>query len=328
MPTIWFSYSFQPYESLDGPEPYKAPSSRTWHMGRFLREQAALMGWDFRYVNLDSTEPVTIGKDDIVLGHLWFNEGSFMQQALRQECRGKFCIQPYTHRMVSDNTLPVLNEMIDLADHLFLVCGPYWYDTMEESRFAHWKAKATRLDNSVNCNHHRYQKKTWNKPGNRGFMCIGYENPIKGMDLIGELARVSGFRLGAFAHPHLFPNVPQLIIHEWVHFTPETVAPLCRDYDFFISMGRFDANPTTLNETSCWGLIGACTTGSGYWPNEPFWELRQDDMVFNLEQIDRWQHLPEYELRERSLAMRRLQETNYTWDRLNNVVWGKIQEWL
>jgi hypothetical protein len=313
--------------SLDDGEPTRSPYARTWHLGRFLRNRAQERGWDFRYVNLDDTTPVTIGKDDIVIGHLWFNNGSFMQQALKQDCRAKFAIQPYTHRMVGDEMLPTLREYFEIADHLFFVTGPYWWDTMPESPFAEWQKKATRLDNSVNTTFHKFQKHTWNRKGERGFMCIGYDNPVKGLDRIAELARVSGLRLGVFGHMEPFKHVPHCTMYGGMHFTHENVEWLCKEYDFFLSMGRFDANPTTLNETASWGIIGACTTGSGYWPNAPYLELR-DDLQWNLELIDRLQNMDETDLNAHAAKLREIQEQDYTWDKLVNTVWNKVQEWL
>jgi hypothetical protein len=159
-------------------------------------------------------------------------------------------------------------------------------------------------------------------------MCIGYDNPVKGIDLIANLAQVGGLRLGVFGHMQPIQHVAQCTMHGGVHFTPENVRWLCKDYDFYLSMGRFDANPTALNETACWGLIGACTVGSGYWPEQPFVELRQDDMLFNLEQIDRLQTMDESELNARSKRLRQVQEERYGWEAWLNQVWEQIQQWL
>lgn len=327
MPTLWFSYSMWANGSLDDPEPTRSPYARTWHLGRFLRDRAQERGWQFRYVNLDDTSPVTIHKEDIVIGHVWFNESSFMQQALKQDCRLKICIQPYTHHMVGDEALPMLYDMFDRADHLMLNTGPYWWDTMPDSPFAEWQDKAVRLDNCVNAAHNPYQKHTWNPKGQRGLMCVGYDNPVKGIDRVAELARVGGYRLGVFGNMNPIHHVAQCTMYGGTHFTPDNVAWICRDYDFFVSMGRFDANPTTLNETACWGLLGACTTGSGYWPDQPFIELR-DDLLFNLEQVDRMQQTDESELTARSLRMRELMERDYNWQDWLNRVWGQIEAWL
>lgn len=329
MPKLWFSYSLGGHD-LDGEEPNRSPYARAWYLGRFLRMQALTRGWEFEYRNLDDTDPVTVGKDDVVIGHLWFNDHSFMQQALQQECRFKACIQPYTHHMVGDEALPVLHAMWERADHLFLITGPYWFDTMDETPFGKYKAKATRLDNSVNAALHPYKKTRWNKPGKRAAMCVGYDNPVKGLDKVAELARITGLRLGHYGNcsPDIFRHVPQMTLHGGRLFDEQAITEICEDYDFFITMGRFDANPTTLNESACWGLIGMCTPQSGYWPGQPFVGLSLEDMAANWATIEYFQQLPECELQQHSERLRAIQERDYHWQALLDTVWGKVREYL
>lgn len=330
MPTLWFSYSFTPEMSFDGPAPLASPYKRTHYLGNLLRAKAAEIGYEFVYRNLDDVSPVTLDPDDIVIGHGWFVPNSFMQQALKQTCRAKFCIQPYTSNMVGDEALPVLYEMFDAADHLFLITGPYWFDTMSDTKFARWHTKATRIENAVDTDAHVFGKTTWNPPGKRAALCIGYPNPVKGLDLTADLARVSGLRLGhcGQAAPDLFQHVPQYTYHGGLKFTPETIKWLCGQYDFFVTMGRFDANPTTLCETAAWGLMPFCTPTSGYWPDQPFAELRTDDMLFNLEQVDKFQQMSEHELKARQAALRETVLRDFTWERTCGQVWEKMQEWL
>ena len=330
MPTLWFSYSFLPHHSFDSEAPIASPYKRTHYLGNHLRAMAAQIGYEFQYVNLDDTTPRTIGKDDIVIGHLWFNDGSFIQQAFDQECRAKFCIQPYTHKMVGDEALPTLFKYFDLADHLFLITGPYWFDTMPDTKFGRWHAKATRIENAVNPDVHIFGKTKWNPPGKRAALCIGYPNPVKGLDLTADLARVSGLRLGHCGHaaPELFEHVPQYTYHGGLQFTPDVIRWLCNQYDFFVTMGRYDANPTSLCETSAWGLMPFCTPTSGYWPGQPFAALQTDNLLFNLTQLETFQYMPEHKLIEWQTSIRDVIIRDFTWERTCSVVWEKMQEWL
>lgn len=328
--TLWFSYSMEPGGSLDSARPYRSPYERTWYLGRFLREKARERGWAFRYVNLDDTTPHAVGPDDIVLGHLWFNEGSFIQRAFDQDCRLKLILQPYTHKMVGDEALPVLHRYFDIADWLFLITGPYWFDTMPLTPFARWRDKATRIDNAVNPQAHPFLKRRWNPPGKRRAMAVGYDNPAKGMDVIADIARTTGIHIGVFGAVgyEMFPNAPTITCHGGVSFTPDVIQELVDEYDFFLSTGRFDANPTTLNETACWGLIGACTPQSGYWPDQPFYELSLDDMILNYDQIDRLQHMSERDLWRRARMMRDLMVSDYNADKVCATIWDKIEQLL
>lgn len=324
--TLWFAYSLGPLASLDADEPRNAPYVITWHLGRFLREKAASLGFEFRYVNLDDLGDYSIGSDDIVIGHTWYPDG-FVNRALDSAARLKFVLQPYSEGMVAETERAWIKGLFAKADHLFLITGPEWWRRMPSGPYAEWQAKATRLDMAINTAVHPYLKTRWNPPGKRGFLAIGSDIPAKGIDLVAQLAQMGGCRLLYYgnADASRFEHVPQAIIDSGAEFTPDVIASLCRDYDFFLSMSRYDANPTTLLETTAWGLVAACTPESGYSPYEPFMELRLDDMPFNLEQIDRLQTMPDYDLRQRSERLRHYVEDCHRWTTFCETVWRGIE---
>ncbi len=330
MTTLWFSYSLRPDETLDSPEPTRSPYHHSWHTGRFLRAKAQERGWDFEYRNLNDTSPVTIGADDIVIGHPWFDGNTFIEQAFNQDCLAKFVLQPYTAKMVGPEAESLLHQMWTQADHLFLNTGKYWFDTMQDGPYAQYKAKATRLDNQVNPTRHPYSKRQWSDAGKRAALCIGYDNHIKGLDLVEELARVAGLRLlhlGTVADG-FFQHVPQATSVSGMEFTPDNISWICQHYDCFIAMGRFDANPTSLLETACWGLLACCTKESGYWPDEPFIELRLDDLAHNLDMVDWLQRAPAAELQARADTIRQQVIDQHSIEARQNKIWDKMLEFI
>ncbi len=329
MSKFWFSYSLGPLPGLDCPEPRNAPYVITWHLGRYLRDKAAAIGYEFAYRNLDSAEIDAIGPDDIVLGHTWFPDG-WLNRALDSAARLKFVMQPYSEGMVAETERAWIKSLFAKADHLFLITGPEWWRRMPSGPYAEWQAKATRLDMAINPDVHPYLKLRWSPPGKRGFVAIGSDIPAKGIDLVAQLARMGGCRLLYYgnADASRFEHVPQAIINTGEEFTPDAIERLCHDYDFFLAMGRFDANPTTLLETTAWGLVAACTPESGYPPDSPFLELRLDDMPFNLEQIERLQTMPEYDLRQRSERLRHYIEECHRWEPFCETVWQEVERRL
>ena len=330
MTTLWFSYSLRPDETLDSVEPLRSPYHHSWHTGRFLRQKAQERGWEFRYVNLDSTEPVTIGIDDIIVYHPWFIDGCFSQQILEQECAFRFILQPFTSKMVGSEAEDLLRRMWDGATWLLLNTGKYWFDTMQDGPYAQYKAKATRLDNQVNPARHPYSKREWSEPGKRAALCIGYDNEIKGLDKVEELARVSGLRLLHLGtvEDGFFQHVPQAISIPGMEFTPENIGWICQHYDCFMAMGRYDANPTSLLETSCWGLLPCCTKESGYWPDEPFIELRLDDLAHNLDRMDWLQRAPGAELQARADSIRQRVIDQHSIEARQTKIWDKMLEFI
>lgn len=327
MPTLWFSYS--DLNGLDGPEPINSPYTITWHLGRYLRSHVTERGYDFRYVNLDDCGDYTIGADDVVIGHTWYPEG-FITKAFEQPCRARFILQPYQHDIVGKNESWWIKALADKADHLFFVTGPYWWDTMSKGLYGDWKEKATRLDMAINPALHPLTKTRWNPPGKRSFLAIGADIPYKGLSMIADLARIGGLRLGYYGNApyERFQHVPQMTHYGGRAFTPDVTAEITAEYDFFVSLAIGDACPTTLLETSCWGMLPFCNDQSGYWPNHPFMELRKDNMQFNLEQIDYIQRAPEYELRDRADKIRQHVIKRHGWDLFCDTIWEKLTEWL
>lgn len=325
--TLWFSYST--VNGLDAPEPANSPYSITWNLGHFLCNRAAARGYGFEYRNLDAPFVETIGGDDIVIGHTWYPDG-WLNHALDSAAKAKFVLQPYSENMVAPTERPWIKDLFAKADRLLLVTGPYWYDTMPGSNFAEWYDKTTRLDMAINPALHPHSKKKWGPQGKRRVLAIGTDIPAKGLDLIADFARCGGFHLGYYGNApyERFIHVPQFKHYAGAGFTPAVQATITSEYDIFISLARSDANPTTLLETACWGLLPMCNQESGYWPNEPFVELRKDDMLFNLSQMDRLQSLPEYRLKEMADCVRREVVERHTWQRFNETVWAEIAKWL
>lgn len=327
MPTLWFAYST--IYGLDTPQPPNSPYSLTWNVGRFLRDKATSIGYEFQYRNLDLVCEDAIGADDIVIGHPWWPNG-WMSEALDSSAKAKFILQPYQHDIVGKNESWWIRRLVDKADHCFWVTGPYWFDTMNEGLYGDWKSKSTRLDMAVDSSLHPHSKRTWGAPGKRRFLAIGADIHYKGLDMIADLARCGGFHLGYFGSaPHeRFAHVPQFYHHGGRDFTPDVQATIASEYDFFISLARGDSNPTTLLETTSWGLLAACNDQSGYWANEPFVELKKDNMPFNLGVIDYLQSAPEYALKTRAEKIRQQVLDNHSWAQFCSTIWIEVEKWL
>lgn len=327
--TFWFSYSLPSGSTLDDDEFPNSPYSLTWNVGRMLRERVTAAGYDFTYVNLDDDAPRAIGEDDLILGHSWYPTG-FLTMAFAQRCRAKFVLQPYQHDIVGRNESAWVKALFANADHLFFITGPYWHDTMHEGLYGDWKPKTTRLDMAVNSDLHPFLKRRWGKPNKRAVLSIGADIPYKGLDRVAELAMSGGFRLGYFGNAprERFQHVPQFTHHAGALFTPPLIQQVADEYDFFVSLALGDANPTTLLETACWGLLGFCNPQSGYWPNDPFLALELDNLAGNLDQLDYWQGLSEYDLRLRSELMREHVASHYTWTRFCDTLWQGIAPYL
>lgn len=331
MPKLYFCYSA--VSTLDDPEPISSPYSLTWHVGRFLRDKAIQHGYEFAYRNLDEKYGDEIGAGDIVIGHTLYPDG-WMNGALDSKAKAKFVLQPYHHDMVGVSEIPWIKALFAKADRLLFVTGPYWFDTMERGPFGDWKARATRIDMAINAEQHRSSKTAWNKPGKRKFLAIGADSPCKGFDWIADLFRQCGYHLGYYGSAPMerFAHVPQFYHYGGAIFTPAVQADITREYDFFVSLARSDANPTTLLETTAWGLLAFANQESGYWPGEPFVPLKapctRNDMLDNLEMLDMAQRMDDYELRALAARTQAKIVGHYTWSRFCASVWAEVEKVL
>jgi hypothetical protein len=327
MPSLWFSYSTQ--AGIDAFKPLNSPYTITYNVGHFLRAKAAEIGYEFKYVNLDDTTLQTFSKDDIAVGHTWW-DGGFMNAALDADIRAKIVLQPYSRYMVNEPDIPMVLNLWNKADALLLITGEHWFNTLSDGPFSALHPPKTRLDMGIDATIHNYVKERWNPVGKRNFLIIGNDSWAKGFEHIAELARVTGMRVGhaGSVNPDTFQHVPQFNSYGGVIFTPENQQAIAKEYDFFLSIANADANPTTLLETSAWGLIAACNVESGYLPNRPFLELRKGDLQYNLEVIDMLQRTSEYNLRKRSRMVREVIEKEYNWQRFCNTVWQSIESFL
>ncbi len=162
-------------------------------------------------------------------------------------------------------------------------------------------------------------------------MCvIGNDTPTKGFRHVAELARVAGVRLGHFgsARPDTFDHVPCMTLHGGMLFTPDNIVKLCDNYDALVALPDFDANPTVLLEAAAWGLTVFCCREAGYLPDQPFHELRKDDMRFNVAQMRAFQQRSEYDLVKDSRIRRYVIERDYTFAKMCRQIEETVKRYL
>ena len=108
-------------------------------------------------------------------------------------------------------------------------------------------------------------------------------------------------------------------------FSKQEAKKLIQEYDFLITVGSADANPTTILEAMAWGLIPVCSVQSGY---EGFSGIRNisidniDDAVkiinylqfVSEEQLNKWQQENLAEL-----------DKHFNWDRFCEQVLDEIE---
>ncbi|MBI3663837.1 MAG: glycosyltransferase family 4 protein [Acidobacteria bacterium] len=306
--------------AADNGGPLPAPYSITVNLHRFLAARHRVRLYDWR-----ERGTIELQEDDILLGHPHADPETMVQRTLRggARCKFKALMFPIHHAMpeISEFTLPLIEQ----ADLVFGVTGPYWYDTLSESHFAPWKEKIVRLDLAVDAAEFPLVKQRFNAPGKRGYLYIGNNRPEKG----GEVLSATLERLGAYPRGWVgggpdIAHVPRLAGYR--PLTPEFVTGLAGSYDIFVNTSLSDANPATILEAMAWGFPVACTPESGYYNMPTIVSLSTTDIDANVAALEELQHAPEERLHELSRANRALVETQYTWERFCGTVWGELQK--
>jgi glycosyltransferase involved in cell wall biosynthesis len=166
-------------------------------------------------------------------------------------------------------------------------------------------------------------KRSFNPPGKRKFVYIGinfwYKNP-KFLSAIAKAMPEAEIAWCGSGKP--IDGVRALGRQD---FRDPAAKELLSQYDFMLTVGNSDANPTTILEAMSWGLIPVCTPQSGYvrYPSIP--NVPLDDVEGAVRVLRGLQSTPEDDL----LAMQRenwaMLDDHFNWDRFAEQVRAAIE---
>lgn len=316
-PKIHFVYAGSPESGA-----IHAPLSITYNLHQFLRSKA-----EVRYYAWNSHDDIPLGPEDVLLGHPDYNPLTAVQRSFNRPCRAKHLIFPFHHKRFNDN-LP-FDRLVQQADKVFSICGPFWYDTIEKSRFAHWKPKITRLDMAIDTTAFPYVKKEFNH--RRRLLYMGSSIPNKNLPFLIQIMKsmpdvTLHWYGGDSGHP--LAKLKNVKTTGWVVLNKDVAERIAKECDIMISVSDSDANPTTLLEAISWGLVVACTPESGYHNDPLFTNLHLNDVSRTVKVLRDLMATPDEELRRRSITGRQEIVNKYTWERFCNTVWDGIKQYV
>jgi len=326
MTTIHFVYAGDPNGGAIS-SPY-CITQNVYHF--FAQKCREIPGLELAYYNWTDQRVVQSKPDDIIIGHPNYDPNTIIQRSFRESpCKAKFTIHPIHTRMVEDN-MP-FDHLTRAADRFFGICGPYWYDTMQNTPFAHWKEKMTRLDMAVNTHHFPFLKTQINPVPERRFLYIGSDTKHKNLGYLREIMqRLPGCQLywfgGHSGHP--LAQLPNVRVTGNVVLNSEMGKHICNATDMMINVSSSDANPTTLLETAAWGLPVACTPGSGYYGGSPFFEIPEGNADAAANILKHLINTPSEQLDIQRMANLEKIKTHYTWDNFCNSIWSVLEKYL
>jgi len=267
----------------------------------------------YEVINYDWTERGRIRPKpgEALVGHPSPERGTIFRRSCSDARWGRvLLLQPYCH---GDDQDAYVEPIIRHCDLFLAITGNYWFRDIPNGRFGHWLPKMRHVDLAVDRGEFPALKTAFSPPGMRRFVYIGRDGRWKNMDYLAAIAHQLpagqvGWIGGSSGHPELSPV-------GWVDFGTDDGKRALSRFDFLITVGDADGNPTTILEVMAWGLIPVCTPQSGYVgykgiPNVP---LNSVEGACGI--IRALQEVPENTL----LAMQRenwkLLDEHFNWDR-------------
>jgi glycosyltransferase involved in cell wall biosynthesis len=227
---------------------------------------------------------------------------------------------PYTHdpRQVS-----FCDPLVARCDLYLAITGRFWFNSIESSLFAHWRPKMIHVDLAVDRDDFPIVKDRFNPRGSRRFLYIGHDGWQKNPRYLEELAntmagssfswmgvgkRIEGFkRLGA------------------QDFRTDVARELVASHDFMVTVGEFDANPTTILEAMAWGLIPVCTPTSGYEGYAGIVNIPLNNAREAVRVLGELQNAPSEELMKMQRVNWQALDSHFNWDRFADQVLDAIR---
>jgi glycosyltransferase involved in cell wall biosynthesis len=259
---------------------------------------------------------------DVLLGHPHPSRGTvFRRSSLHSGWQRVILLAPFSTDLAQ---VAFLDSVIRHCDLFLAITGPYWFDRLEGSACSHWKPKMVRLDLAIDRGDFPPIKSGFNEPGRRSFVYIGHTGWWKNTPYLTDLARrLPGIEFAWIGSGNRPIAAVQALGPQ--DFRTKASRDLVARFDFMLTVGSHDANPTTILEAMSWGLIPVCTPQSGYdniptVPNVPLGDVdKAAQMLLDLETLAA-DDLMEMQRRNWDLL-----KAHYTWDRFAGRVIEAIE---
>lgn len=296
-----------------------APHVITRELAVRLGKHAAVKVYD-----LAERRVIVPERGDVLIGHPHTDPASVLAASFSQGGWAKRIVMcPYSHGI--PEICAWVDDLVCAADRFLAITGNHWFETMERTLFSHWKYKTRQLDLAVDPRYFPALKSRWNLAGKRRFLYIGYAAPAKGTDYLGALAEANaGIHFGWIGGGAMGSN--RIEVLGPCDFNLPEARELVAGYDFLITTGRSDANPTTILEALAWGIVPVCTAESGYRGQAWVVNVPLDDVAGASRILQELNAAPEAELTERVEAGRRELAQHFTWDRFADDVLAAVRE--
>jgi glycosyltransferase involved in cell wall biosynthesis len=274
--------------------------------------------------NLDEQMTIYPEKGDILLGHANEWKKTIFKQSMKIQGWGKvIMMSPYHHNI--PKYFAILDNCYEFVDVYLAITGKYWFDTMKYSLFSHWYPISRIMNLAVNRGHFPFVKTVFTGLGQRKFLYIGSKSRGKGTDYLLKLIKANpNINFGWIGYGML-PAYKNLLQHGVLDTTLDETRDIIKTYDYLITTGRSDANPTTILEAAAWGLIPVCTKESGYYEDNWIFNIPLNDINGASERLSFLNNLPEEKLVIMQKNASKVLDEKYNWDVFTDNIISAIE---
>jgi hypothetical protein len=259
----------------------------------------------------DSYYQIKPNPGDMLIGHLCPLPFTVMKRSLKLPgWRRKIIIQPYNESM---DYAAFDDEYIDMCDISLAITGPYWFDRISKHHFfSRYMPKLRRIDLAIDLDYFPRIKTKFNPPGQRKFVYVGVDNKYKNLNYLEAIfSKLPTFEIHAIGK---IRSNRKFIHHGFVDFSTDSAKELIKEFDFLITVGSNDANPTTILEAIGWGLIPICTPTSGYLDIPGIVNVPVDSLNDTASILNHLQNCPDEELEEIRKTGQQTLVKDHFWD--------------
>ena len=293
-----------------------APSAIGRHLSDRLRTR-------YEVINYDWTESGRIRPKpgEALVGHPSPERGTIFRRSCNDSRWGRvILLQPYCHGVDGD---AFLEPIIRHCDLFLAITGGYWFRDIPNGRFGHWLPKMRHVDLAVDRNEFPALKSAFSLRGMRRFVYIGGNGRGKNVDYLAAIAR--RMPAGQVAWIGGRTGYPELSPVGWVDFGTDEGKRAVSRFDFLLTVGDADGNPTTILEAMAWGLVPVCTPQSGYVGYPGILNVPLNDVDGACAVLGELQQMPEVTLLNMQQDNWRLLDSHFNWDRFAGQVVDAIE---
>jgi len=291
-------------------------------IGRHLK-QSIEKDYQVTTYNYDEYKIISPGSADVLIGHWHPNPFTvFRLSAQKKGWKRIIALSPFCPDHTAWNNA-FANKIIDKCDRYLAITGNAWMKRLKDSPFQHWEPKIVHLDLAIDREDFPFIKKNFNPVEKRRFLYVGHTAWNKNISFLERLAK--NFHEIDFAWmggTKSLININTLGIFD---FSKQEAKNLIKQYDFLITVGSSDANPTTILEAMAWGLIPVCSVQSGYEGFSGIRNISIDNIDDAVATINKLQSVSEEQLKLWQQENLDCLDNHFNWGRFCSQVLDEIE---